>query len=143
REQAEAGLALPSGFDWILVDEADPAEAPLPPEPTDPRAIALLQYSSGSTGEPKGVMITHANLIHQAELLCAEVAAAEGDSWTTWLPIHHDMGLVSGVVAPLAKRLHSVMMSPEAFALRPARWLRALSDFRATCSASPNFGYEL
>jgi acyl transferase domain-containing protein/acyl-CoA synthetase (AMP-forming)/AMP-acid ligase II/acyl carrier protein len=143
REVTEAHLALPDGFEWALVDELDEPPAGMDLEPADPSAVAMLQYSSGSTGEPKGVMITHVNLIHQAGLIYDQVGANAGDCWATWLPIYHDMGLISAIVTPLAKQLHSVMMAPESFALRPARWLRALSDYRASCCASPNFGYEL
>jgi phthiocerol/phenolphthiocerol synthesis type-I polyketide synthase C len=144
RNIAEAHLDFPSGFGWVLLDEAEGnvgGDAVM--EPTDPSAVAMLQYSSGSTSEPKGVMITHANLIHQAGLICDHVGAAPGDCWASWLPMYHDMGLISGIVTPLVKQLHSVIMAPEAFIKRPARWLRAISDFRASCSASPNFGYKL
>lgn len=144
RDITEAHLDFPIEFDWLLVDDAkggETREATI--RPTDPNAVAMLQYSSGSTGEPKGVMITHANLIHQAGLISDQVGSAPGDCWATWLPTYHDMGLISAVVTPLAKQLHSVIMAPEAFIARPARWLRALSDFRVSCSASPNFGYRL
>ncbi|MDC8016145.1 type I polyketide synthase [Tahibacter soli] len=130
---------------WIALD-ADPDAEPRPRLP--PRAygrddLALLQYSSGSTGAPKGVMISHGNLLHQADLLFDETGARPGDVWAAWLPTYHDMGLISAVVAPLAKDLHSVMLAPEAFILRPSRWLRALGEFGASCCASPNFAYEL
>jgi acyl transferase domain-containing protein/acyl-CoA synthetase (AMP-forming)/AMP-acid ligase II/NADP-dependent 3-hydroxy acid dehydrogenase YdfG/NADPH:quinone reductase-like Zn-dependent oxidoreductase/acyl carrier protein len=144
RDITQAHLEFPTGFEWLLVDgpdEDEACEALL--LPTDPHAVAMLQYSSGSTSEPKGVMITHANLIHQAGLIFDQVGAAPGDCWGTWLPTYHDMGLISAIVTPLAKQLHSVIMAPEAFITRPARWLRALSDFRVSCSASPNFGYKL
>lgn len=144
RDITEAHLDFPIGFDWVLVDDVDDRVAgKLTIRSTDPAALAMLQYSSGSTSEPKGVMITHANLIHQAGLISDQVGAVAGDCWATWLPAYHDMGLISAIVTPLAKQLHSVIMAPEAFITRPARWLKALSDFRVSCSASPNFGYKL
>ncbi|GAB2561412.1 type I polyketide synthase [Dyella jejuensis] len=144
RDITEAHLEFPSGFGWVLVDETDGHDAGAAVmAPTDPAAVAMLQYSSGSTSEPKGVMITHANLIHQAGLIYDQVGAAPGDCWASWLPTYHDLGLIGGIVTPLVKQLHSVMMAPEAFITRPSRWLRALSDFRVSCSASPNFGYKL
>jgi phthiocerol/phenolphthiocerol synthesis type-I polyketide synthase C len=131
-------------LDQMLLDEivegAPEGWTPTVPEPND---VALLQYSSGSTGEPKGIRISHRNLVHQADLLYSEVGAKPMDCWLAWLPIFHDMGLISAVVTPLAKPLHSVFMAPDSFISRPARWLQALSDFSAVCCASPNFGFEL
>lgn len=129
---------------WLATDEISGADDPsfrvYAPAPDAP---AMLQYSSGSTGEPKGVVITHGNLIDQAELIFAEVGAKAFDNVLTWLPIFHDMGLMSSVVMPMAMEMHSVFMAPEAFVLRPARWLRALSDFRTNYCAAPDFGFAL
>lgn len=141
---AREHVANAGDLSWLLVDRMEaPMASGWTPASAGRDDIALLQYSSGSTGAPKGVMISHGNLIHQAELLYGEVGAKPMECWVAWLPIFHDMGLISGIVTPLAKELHSVLMAPEAFVLRPVRWLQAMSDFRATCCASPNFAYEL
>jgi acyl-CoA synthetase (AMP-forming)/AMP-acid ligase II len=106
--------------------------------------MALLQYTSGSTGAPKGVMLTHANLLHNA----AQVHVAFGeptydeDRMVCWLPPFHDMGLMSGVVGPIYSGIEAILLSPLAVAQRPARWLEAVGEFRATLSGAPNFAYD-
>ncbi|GAA4601272.1 acyl-CoA synthetase (AMP-forming)/AMP-acid ligase II [Actinoplanes octamycinicus] len=110
------------------------------PEPGD---IALLQYTSGSTGDPKGVMVTHANFV-------ANVAETE-ESWplrtddvvVSWLPLFHDMGMLFGIMLPLCAGIPAYLMAPEAFIRRPQRWLRAISRFRGTHAAAPSFAYDL
>jgi acyl-CoA synthetase (AMP-forming)/AMP-acid ligase II len=115
-----------------------------PPQATLPEDVAMLQYTSGSTGTPKGVVLTHANLLHSA----AQVHVAFGspeyphDKMVCWLPLFHDMGLMSGVLGPLFSRIEATLMSPAAVAQRPARWLEAMSRFKATLSGAPNFGYD-
>jgi acyl transferase domain-containing protein/acyl-CoA synthetase (AMP-forming)/AMP-acid ligase II/NADPH:quinone reductase-like Zn-dependent oxidoreductase/acyl carrier protein len=139
REQLDSCKDTP----WLLVDEVAASVSAWIPTPAGRDDLALLQYSSGSTGTPKGVMISHGNLIHQADLLYSEVGAKRLDCWVAWIPVFHDMGLISAVVAPLVKELHSVYMAPESFILRPVRWLKAMSRFQATCCSSPNFAYDL
>jgi acyl-CoA synthetase (AMP-forming)/AMP-acid ligase II len=105
--------------------------------------VALLQYTSGSTSSPRGVVITHANLLHN--LACAARAGAYGhDSvGVSWLPVNHDMGLIGGVLQPAFSGFPVWLMAPAAFLQRPARWLQAISRLRATHSAGPNFSYAL
>jgi 1-acyl-sn-glycerol-3-phosphate acyltransferase len=105
--------------------------------------IALLQYTSGSTGDPKGVMLTHANLLANIRAMGDMAQVGPGDVFVSWLPLYHDMGLIGAWLAPLYFGFPLVLMSPLAFLARPARWLQALSRHRGTISAAPNFAYEL
>jgi 1-acyl-sn-glycerol-3-phosphate acyltransferase len=105
--------------------------------------LALLQYTSGSTGQPKGVMLTHANLLANIRALGEAVAVRSDDVVVSWLPLYHDMGLIGAWLAPLYYGLPVVILSPLAFLSRPARWLRAFDRHRGTLGAAPNFGYEL
>jgi len=109
----------------------------------DPGQVAFLQYTSGSTQRPRGVMVTHANLI--ANL--AAIHAAEGNDATsrgvTWLPAYHDMGLIEGILQPLYGGFPTWLMPHAAFLQRPVRWLAAITRLRATVSGGPNFAYDL
>ncbi len=106
-------------------------------------AVAYLQYTSGSTSERKGVMVSHANVI--ANLLAiAERFEHHADSvGVNWLPHFHDLGLVSGILQPLFHGHPNIMLSPTAFVQQPVRWLQAITRFRGTYSNSPNYGYDL
>ena len=104
--------------------------------------IAFLQYTSGSTSNPKGVMISNANLLHNS-LCLQEVFDLSRDSCSvSWLPSFHDMGLIDGVLQPLIHGFKGYLMSPIDFIRDPALWLRCLHEYGATHSGSPNFGYE-
>ena len=105
--------------------------------------LAFLQYTSGSTGRPRGVMLTHANLLHNAGLIFHVFEHTETDSYVSWLPMFHDMGFMVGVLQPLYAGIRAVVMSPASFLQRPARWLQAISRYRATTSGGPNFAYDL
>jgi 1-acyl-sn-glycerol-3-phosphate acyltransferase len=105
--------------------------------------IAFLQYTSGSTGDPKGVMLTHANLLANIRALGQAAQAAPGDIFVSWLPLYHDMGLIGAWFGSLYHGMPLVLMSPLAFLARPAVWLQAISRHRGTISAAPNFAYEL
>ena len=105
--------------------------------------LAFLQYTSGSTGHPRGVMLTHANLLHNASLIFQVYEHTETDSYVSWLPVFHDMGFMMGVLQPLFAGIRSIVMSPTSFLQRPARWLEAISRYKATASGGPNFAYEL
>ena len=105
--------------------------------------IALLQYTSGSTGNPKGVILTHANLLANIRAMGAHVRASSTDVFVSWLPLYHDMGLIGAWLGSLYYAMPLVVMSPLAFLARPERWLWAIHRQRATISGAPNFGYEL
>ena len=105
--------------------------------------IAFLQYTSGSTSAPRGVMVTHANLLHNLEC-SARLAAHEATSVSvSWLPVNHDMGLIEGMLQPAFSGFPAYLMAPGAFLQRPVRWLQAISRLRATHSGAPNFAYDL
>jgi len=129
---------------WLATDAipADIAASWKPPE-IDGNTLAFLQYTSGSTGVPKGVMVSHGNLLHNSEYT-AGLWQYDADSvMVTWLPIFHDMGLIFGILQPLYKGFPCYLMSPAAFVQHPFRWLKAISYYRATHSGAPNFAYDL
>jgi len=105
--------------------------------------LAFLQYTSGSTGDPKGVMLTHANLLANLRAMGPTVGASSEDVFVSWLPLYHDMGLIGACLGSLYYAFPLVVMSPLSFLARPARWLRAIHRHHGTLSAAPNFAYEL
>jgi amino acid adenylation domain-containing protein len=105
--------------------------------------VAFLQYTSGSTAAPKGVQVTHGNLLHNEEMIARAFAQSQASRIVSWLPLYHDMGLVGGVLQPLYLGAEAVLLSPLDFLRRPRLWLEAVSRYRATTSGGPDFGYEL
>src|SRR5271170_4600563 len=105
--------------------------------------IALLQYTSGSTGDPKGVTLTHANLLANMRAIAEAVELRPDDVAVSWLPLYHDMGLIGAWFVPIYSGIPVVVMSPLAFLSRPERWLWAIHRHRGTISPAPNFAYEL
>ncbi|MEX2146865.1 MAG: AMP-binding protein [Candidatus Rokuibacteriota bacterium] len=105
--------------------------------------VALIQYTSGSTGDPKGVVLTHANVLANIRALGRALAVCPDDVCVSWLPLYHDMGLIGAWLGSLYHGIPVVLMSPLAFLGRPARWLTALSRHRGTISAAPNFAFDL
>jgi len=105
--------------------------------------LAMLQYTSGSTGDPKGVMLTHANMLANIRAIGQAVQVGAGDVAVTWLPLYHDMGLIGAWLTPLHFGLPVAVMSPLAFLTRPEKWLQAFHKHRGTITAAPNFAYEL
>ncbi len=135
-----------------LIEAADKARPPspgaLPLHVTGSRArqgsdIALLQYTSGSTGDPKGVMLTHANLLANMRAIGDALQLGPHDVGISWLPLYHDMGLIGAWLTLLQFGTPLVVMSPLAFLTRPERWLQAFHKHGGTISAAPNFAYEL
>ncbi|MBC8338727.1 MAG: AMP-binding protein [Alphaproteobacteria bacterium] len=142
-------------FTWLLKARVETLEAvlsveELESEPGDwspldisPADTALLQYTSGSTGNPKGVVLSHANLLANIRVMGEALEAGPKDVCVSWLPLYHDMGLIGSWLGSLYFATRLVIMSPLAFLARPERWLRAISDNHATISGGPNFGFEL
>jgi acyl-CoA synthetase (AMP-forming)/AMP-acid ligase II len=108
-----------------------------------PEALAILQYTSGATSNPKGVMLTHANLMANSAMIADLFGHDETSRGVGWLPLFHDMGLVGHVLQPVFFGGLSVLMSPLAFLQKPARWLQAISTWRATTSGGPTYAFEL
>lgn len=113
------------------------------PVPVKGEEIAFLQYTSGSTGQPKGVILTHANLLANIRAMGEATAAGSRDVFVSWLPLYHDMGLIGAWLGSLYYAMTLVLMSPLAFLGRPSRWLWRIHRHRGTLSAAPNFAYEL
>jgi acyl-CoA synthetase (AMP-forming)/AMP-acid ligase II len=113
----------------------------------DPQAtsntLALLQYTSGSTAVPRGVMVSHANLLENSAHINQAFEITSEDVSVTWLPVFHDMGLTNGIIQPLYGGRRCVFMPPQSFLQRPVRWLQAVSHYKATISGGPNFAYEM
>jgi acyl-CoA synthetase (AMP-forming)/AMP-acid ligase II len=106
-------------------------------------SVALIQYTSGSTAKPRGVILKHKSLLHNADMIGNAFEGTEKDTNVGWLPLYHDMGLIGNVMAPLYNRVHSILMRPEDVLMNPMRWLEAISQFEARTSGGPNFAYEL
>ncbi|HYB43849.1 MAG TPA: AMP-binding protein [Candidatus Methylomirabilis sp.] len=104
---------------------------------------ALIQYTSGSTGHPKGVLLSHANLLANIRAIGAAIAIQPDDVAVSWLPLYHDMGLIGSWLGALYFGIPIAILSPQAFLARPARWLRAIHDHGGTISAAPNFAFDL
>jgi acyl-CoA synthetase (AMP-forming)/AMP-acid ligase II len=138
--QAPALVNIP----WLSTDRLGIADADdwtasrLPPD-----HLAFLQYTSGSTASPRGVMVSHANLLHNLAYARHQGGNGPGTVSVSWLPVIHDMGLIEGVLQPIFAGYPAHLMAPTSFLQRPARWLRAITRYRATNSGAPNFAYDL
>jgi acyl-CoA synthetase (AMP-forming)/AMP-acid ligase II len=129
---------------WLATDsEVDETGDGWRPPALGPDDVALLQYTSGSTASPRGVMLTHANLLSNSEFIRGAFGHSAASRGVSWLPPYHDMGLIGGVLQPVYAGFPCVLMSPLTFLRRPVRWLRAVSDHRATGSGGPNFAFDL
>lgn len=107
-----------------------------------PDTLAFLQYTSGSTGSPKGVMVSHRNLLHNSELSYRAFNHSDASIGASWLPPYHDMGLIGGVLQPLFAGIPVYLMSPMTFLKRPIRWLETISRYGVSSSGAPNFAYD-
>ncbi|QHP66041.1 amino acid adenylation domain-containing protein (plasmid) [Bradyrhizobium sp. LCT2] len=129
---------------WISVADIDVALAQQwRGVATSNNDVAYLQYTSGSTATPRGVILTHGNLLHEAAALSDLHRYTPESSSFIWLPLFHDWGIVEGIIQPLFEMIHCHLMSPEAMVQHPVRWLRGISRYRCTHSSSPNFALEL
>ena len=146
-EQARQTYASQLGLSkcpWIAVDQISTARrddwhSPL----IEGRQIAFLQYTSGSTSHPKGVMLSHDNLLFNAKLVQEAFNTSSNSHAVFWLPLYHDMGLIGGVIQPVFCGGSATLMAPAAFLQRPALWLEAISRTRASISGGPDFAYDL
>ena len=142
RQDLQARFAH-EGLQWLAVDltasEADEAGLPLP----DPQTVAFVQYTSGSTSDPKGVAVTHANLLANLEMIRISLGNTRQSTYVNWVPLYHDMGLILNALQALYVGALCVLMAPNAFMQRPLNWLRAIHQYRAEVACSPNFGYDL
>lgn len=137
------GLEL-TGLHWLATDNINVQAGFSWWEPQlNSDSLAFLQYTSGSTGQPKGVMVSHGNLLHNQRLIQAAFGHTEQTTVVSWLPHYHDMGLVGNLLQPLYIGRPCIVMSPVAFLQKPWRWLMAISRYGATTSGGPNFAYDL
>lgn len=129
---------------WLATDTVpmDQASAWVQPD-LEPDTLAFLQYTSGSTGDPKGVMVTHGNMLHNSKLIYEGFGHSDTSQGVIWLPLFHDMGLVGGVLQPLYGGFPVTLMSPISLIQKPILWLEAVSKYGATTSGGPNFAYDL
>ncbi|MEU6084912.1 AMP-binding protein [Streptomyces sp. NPDC047108] len=137
--------AGPSTIPWLTTDTDAPGtpDADPPSEEITPETVAYLQYTSGSTSAPKGVVITHHNAVRQCDEAATGWAFGADSCWVAWLPHFHDYGQIGSVMLPVFAGARSVMMAPATFVRRPLRWLRAISAYRGTHTGAPNFAYDL
>ncbi|MDC0832902.1 beta-ketoacyl synthase N-terminal-like domain-containing protein [Geitlerinema sp. CS-897] len=132
------------GIQWYRTDEFGVGDGALwqPPDLSGD-TLAFLQYTSGSTGHPKGVMVSHENLLYCSADQALTWEYSPESVNVTWLPVFHDLGLIYGILQPIYQGIPSYVMAPVAFLQRPVRWLQAISRYRGTHTAAPNFAYEL
>jgi amino acid adenylation domain-containing protein len=132
-------------YTWLSVDDIDLGAnvAAEPPRPVSGEEVAFLQYTSGSTTSPRGVMVSHRSLMANEAAIHDVFAVSTESTVVTWLPLHHDMGLIGGLLQPLYAGARGVVLDPVSFVRRPVTWLEAISEERADISGAPNFAYDL
>ena len=129
---------------WLATDEVPAADAENWRDPgADLETLAFLQYTSGSTATPRGVMVTHGNLLHNLACMRQVFQFSTKSIGVTWLPHYHDMGLIGGLLQPIYAGGEMIVMPPSSFLQRPLRWLSAVTRYRATALVAPNFAYDL
>ena len=129
---------------WLATVNLEPGLSDAWRRPSvDGNTIALLQYTSGSTAAPKGVMVSHGNLLHNETIIQRAFNQSRDSVIVGWLPIYHDMGLIGNVLQPLFVGAQCILLSPVAFLQKPFRWLSAISRYKGTTSGGPNFAYDL
>ncbi|MEM7345625.1 MAG: beta-ketoacyl synthase N-terminal-like domain-containing protein, partial [Chloroflexota bacterium] len=135
--------ALPD-LPWLVTDQINLSNTPKWQEVAiSPESLAFLQYTSGSTATPKGVMLSHGNLLHNLAIIQQGFEITPSSQGVIWLPPYHDLGLIGGILEPLYAGFPVVLMSPVAFLQKPVRWLQAISHYKGTISGGPNFAYDL
>jgi acyl-CoA synthetase (AMP-forming)/AMP-acid ligase II len=132
-----------AALDWLATDTVPSTMADSWQEPAvGGDTLAYLQYTSGSTGMPKGVMITHGNMLHNSALIHEFFGHTPSSRGVMWLPLYHDMGLIGGILQPIYGGFPVALLPPGALIQKPIRWLQAISRYRATTSGGPNFAYD-
>lgn len=146
-EKISQDAAAANPFTGIPCDEVEKISSALAGEWRAPavarETTAFIQYTSGSTSLPKGVMVSHANLLENQRMIQQVCGHDSASTFVGWLPLYHDMGLVGNMLQPLFIGAPCILMSPAAFIQKPVRWLRAISTYRAHTSGGPNFAYDL
>ena len=134
----------PEDLEWIVTEDCKPTQSKtLPPMVPERSQIAFLQYTSGSTSAPKGVMITHGNLAHNLTIITDDLKAVDDTVVVSWLPQYHDMGLIGSYLGAIYCGGCGYYMSPLSFLQRPMLWIEAVSKYRATHLQAPNFAFKL
>ncbi|MEM7593985.1 MAG: MupA/Atu3671 family FMN-dependent luciferase-like monooxygenase, partial [Cyanobacteria bacterium P01_A01_bin.83] len=128
---------------WLATDTIETTPQEFVPTSIAPDSLAFLQYTSGSTGMPKGVTVTHGSIMHNEQSINRAFGHSEESICVGWLPLFHDMGLIGQTLQPIYVGFPSILMPPLAFLQKPIRWLKAISKYRATTSGGPNFAYDL
>ena len=130
---------------WVMVDGFEAAGEDLPADRPRPRrdTIAFLQYTSGSTSAPKGVMVSHGNLLDNLEMIRLAYRTGPSSNFVSWVPLYHDMGLILNVLHSLYVGTLCALMAPVAFTQRPMSWLKAIHHYRAEFAGAPNFAFDL
>lgn len=131
------------GLQWLAVDLKAEAATPAGLSDPGPQDVAFLQYTSGSTSDPKGVAVSHGNLLANLEMIRLSLGNTNRSTYVNWVPLYHDMGLILNTLEALYVGALCVLMAPNAFTQRPLGWLRAIADYRAEVACGPNFGYDL
>jgi len=142
RFHAFAGGKTPFDSRVCFLEEIDRLQASADIHHAAASDTALIQFSSGSTSEPKGVVLSHANLLNNIRAISKAACIDRDDSTLSWMPLSHDMGLIGFHLVPLCNRINQVIMDTEVFVRRPARWLEMAHAWRASLLCSPNFGYQ-
>lgn len=128
---------------WAVAEWEEGDVEDFTPVRSQPEETAFIQYTSGSTSAPKGVLVSHANIMANVRMLAEAFRLTAADTWVSWLPLFHDMGLIGHLIAPWVIGGHAVLMPPLAFLQRPMRWMEAVSRYRGTFSTAPNFAFAL
>lgn len=142
-ERDDLRTKFSSGLHWLVVDRTHTDSATEDFSPPAPGDTAFLQYTSGSTSDPKGVVVTHANLLANLEMIRVSLGNTKRSAYVNWVPLYHDMGLILNALQAIYVGAPCVLMTPNGFMQRPLNWLRAIHQYGAEVACAPNFAYDL